>query len=102
MFDFTDKVAVITGGAQGIGKCIADEFKKYNKDEHPSYYNYDGIDVDKIDNIPDDYYNDALVIVVDTSVLFSLTFVKPILFTLLSTSPYLYFSIGVSISSNSW
>lgn len=28
MTDFKDKVIVITGGAQGIGKCIADEFKK--------------------------------------------------------------------------
>ena len=25
---FKDKVVVITGAAQGIGKCIADEFKK--------------------------------------------------------------------------
>lgn len=28
MSDFENKVAVITGGASGIGKCIAGEFKK--------------------------------------------------------------------------
>ena len=28
MLNFKDKVVVVTGGVQGIGRCIADEFRK--------------------------------------------------------------------------
>ena len=28
MYDFDNKIVVITGGANGIGKCIAEEFRR--------------------------------------------------------------------------
>ena len=30
-------------------------YKKYNPEDYPKYFNYDGIDVDKVDSIPEDY-----------------------------------------------
>lgn len=32
-----------------------DLYKKYNSEDYPKYFNYDGIDVDKVDSIPEDY-----------------------------------------------
>ena len=44
MFDLRNKIAVITGGARGIGKCIADKFREA------------GATVCVIDLLPNDYF----------------------------------------------
>jgi len=44
MFDFKNKVAVVTGGARGIGKCICEKLREA------------GADVCIIDLLPNDYF----------------------------------------------
>lgn len=44
MFDFKDKIVVVTGGAQGIGKCICQQFEKMRAK------------VCVIDILPNDYF----------------------------------------------
>ena len=44
MFDFNDKVVVVTGGARGIGECIVDKFREA------------GATVCVIDILPNDYF----------------------------------------------
>ena len=43
MFQFQDKVVVVTGGVQGIGKCICEEFAKAGANVMLFDFNYDEV-----------------------------------------------------------